>query len=76
MCLTAGINSVAQANTAAELARDLPNTISQFANSVITCRNADSVMSCTDNSRIRPNSQGPNVSIKARQKIFWLPRLA
>jgi len=54
----------------------LPDTIARFANSVITCQNADSVMSCTDNSRIRPNSQGPNVSIKAKQKILWLPRLA
>lgn len=74
--MTAGISSVAQANTAADIVRTLPQTISRFADSVVTCQNADAVMSCSDNSRVRPNSAGPNVSVKARQKIVWLPRLA
>lgn len=70
------INSVDQANTAADIARTLPQTISRFADSVVTCQNANAIMSCSDNSRVRPNSAGPNVSVKAKQKIVWLPRLA
>lgn len=73
----AGINSVAQAATATEIARSLPQTISRFADSVVTCQNAGSVMSCTDDTRIRPDAKGPNVSIRARQKrLTWLPHLA
>ena len=75
--VTAGINSVAQAATATEIARSLPQTISRFADSVVTCQNAGTMMSCTDDSRIRPDAKGPNVSIRARQKrLTWLPHLA
>lgn len=72
----AGISSAAQRNTAAELTQRLPVAISQFADSVVSCQNHQSVMTCSDNSRIRPAAKGPNVSIRAKQKLLWLPRLA
>ena len=72
-----GIPSVAQAKTAADLSKNLSATIERFADSVVTCENSKAVMSCTDDSRIKPSSAGPNVSIKANQKrIPWLPSLA
>ena len=74
--MTAGISSAAQRNTAAELSQKLPTVISRFADSVVNCQNDHSVMICSDNSRIRPAAKGPDVSIRARQKILWLPRLA
>jgi hypothetical protein len=59
-----GLRSAAQQATADEIKHTAPSIVDAFADYTVYCNNTQSVMQCSDGTRVRPARTGPRTTLR------------